>query len=172
MLELYHFVVIHVLLFLTFLKLLMLCEGLLFVRIGSYGICTLDNLEVFPLTPRYLALFTVSFLAFSDFIGKTTTDLTQHNFQKGCPFFIAALHTCILIMRRRYLFTVDDVIAAALILTSLVLYLSLELKQTHALRALVQKQIKAKASVPVSSRKEEIRCNKDEIRRRRDAQYL
>ena len=101
--DLYHFVVIHLTLFLTFLKLLMLFEGILFVRVSNnLSFCTLDNLEIFPLTPRYLALFTVSFLAPSRYIGKTPTDKTQYNFQKGCPFFISALHTAVLIIRRRY----------------------------------------------------------------------
>lgn len=60
---------------------MMLCEGLLFVKISdSYSVCTIDNLEIFPLTPRYLALFTISFFAFSEYIGKTPTDRTQYNF--------------------------------------------------------------------------------------------
>jgi hypothetical protein len=37
-------------------------------------------LEVFPLTPRYLSLFTISFFSSSVFIGKTATDRTQYNF--------------------------------------------------------------------------------------------
>lgn len=119
--ELYHFVVIHVVVFVTFLKVSMLFEGLLFVRLNEYySVCTMDNLEVFPLTPRYLALFTVSFLQFSEYIGKTSMDATQHNFQKGCPFLIAALHTVIVVMRRRYLFTIDDVFIAMVFLASAV----------------------------------------------------
>jgi hypothetical protein len=80
-LEVYHFIILHLTLFLTFLKFLMLCEGVLFVRISNNPlISTLDNLEIFPMTPRYLALFTVSFFAFSEYIGKTPTDRTQYNF--------------------------------------------------------------------------------------------
>lgn len=109
---------------------MMLCEGLLFLRISENPFfSTLDNLEVFPLTPRYLALFTVSFFAFSEYIGKTNTDRTQYNFQKSCPFFIAALHTIILIMRRRYVFTIDDAVVTIVFSTSLSLYLALEYKQ-------------------------------------------
>ena len=117
--------------FLTFLKILMLCDGILFVRvIERSSICTLDNLEIFPLTPRYLSLFTVSFFSFSEYIGKTSTDRTQYNFQKGCPFFISVLHSMILIMRRRYLFTIDDVIVLIVFATSLSLYLTLEYKKS------------------------------------------
>ncbi len=129
-LELYHFIVINIVLLITFLKLIMLFEGLLFVRVieGS-NICTLDNLEIFPLTPRYLSVYTVSFFAFSDYIGKTSTDRTQYNFQKSCPFFIAGLHTIILVMRRRYLFTVDDVLISIMFMTSLSLFLALDYKK-------------------------------------------
>jgi hypothetical protein len=64
-------------LLLTFMKLMMLFEGLLFVKVSeSSSICTLDNLEIFPLTPRYLSLFTVSFFSSSVFIGKTHIDIT------------------------------------------------------------------------------------------------
>ena len=114
----------------TFLKLIMLFEGLLFVRvIENSSICTLDNLEIFPLTPRYLSVFTVSFFSFSEYIGKTSTDKTQYIFQKSCPFFIASLHSIILVMRRRYLFTVDDVLISIMFMTSLSLYLALEYKK-------------------------------------------
>ena len=78
------------------------------------------------MTPRYLSVFTVSFLSFSEYIGKTSTDKTQYNFQKNCPFYIAALHTIILVMRRRYLFTVDDVLISIIFMTSLSLYFALE----------------------------------------------
>lgn len=129
-LELYHFVIIHLTLFLTLLKLLMLCDGFLFVRVfENHSVSTMDNLEIFPFTPRYLALFTVSFLSSSEYIGKTSTDKTQYNFQKACPFFIAVLHSWILIMRRRLLFTLDDVLITLIFLTSLSLYLTLEYKQ-------------------------------------------
>jgi branched-subunit amino acid transport protein len=117
-------------LLLTFMKVMMLFEGLLFVKINeSSSICTLDNLEIFPLTPRYLSMFTVSFFSSSVFIGKTSTDRTQYNFQKSCPYFIAGLHTIILVMRRRYLFTIDDILVAIMFMTSLSLYLALEYKQ-------------------------------------------
>lgn len=140
-LELYHFMIIHLTMFLTFLKILMLCEGLLFVRISdNYLISTLDNLEIFPLTPRYLSLFTVSFFAFSEYIGKTPTDRTQYNFQKGCPFFIAGLHTVILVMRHRYLLTVDDMIIMIVFSTSLSLYLTLEYKQSQPKKQQVVKK--------------------------------
>jgi hypothetical protein len=112
------------------MKLVMLFEGLLFVRvIEGTSVCTLDNLEIFPLTPRYLSVFTVSFFSFSDYIGKTSTDRTQYNFLKSCPFFIAGLHTIILLMRRRYLLTVDDVLISIMFMTSLSLYLALEYKK-------------------------------------------
>ena len=121
---------LNIVLFLTFMKLVMLFEGLLFVRvIEGTSVCTLDNLEIFPLTPRYLSVFTVSFFSFSDYIGKTSTDRTQYNFLKSCPFFIAGLHTIILLMRRRYLLTVDDVLISIMFMTSLSLYLALEYKK-------------------------------------------
>jgi hypothetical protein len=47
---------------------------------------------------------------------------------KRCPYFIASLHTLILLMRRRYLFTVDDCITLAVFTTSLSLHLSLDNK--------------------------------------------
>ena len=54
--------VINLTVFITFLKLNMLLEGMLFVRVSDNAfISTIDNMEVFPLTPRYLALFSVSF---------------------------------------------------------------------------------------------------------------
>lgn len=140
-LELYHFIIIHLTLFLTFLKILMLCEGVLFVRISSNMlVTTLDNLEIFPMTPRYLALFTVSFFAFSEYIGKTPTDRTQYNFQKGCPFFIAGLHSMILVMRRRYMFTIDDAIVMIVFATSFSLYITLEYKQPLGMRFAEQKR--------------------------------
>ena len=118
--DLYHFMIINLTIFLTFLKLVMLLEGILFVRISDNAyISTMDNLEIFPLTPRYLALFSVSFFAAGEFIGKTQTDRTQFNFQRRCPFFIAALHTLILVMRRRYQFTVDDFVILLVFVTSL-----------------------------------------------------
>lgn len=127
--DLYHFMIINLTIFLTFLKLVMLLEGILFVRISDNAyISTMDNLEIFPLTPRYLALFSVSFFAAGEFIGKTQTDRTQFNFQRRCPFFIAALHTLILVMRRRYQFTVDDFVILLVFVTSLSLYASLDLK--------------------------------------------
>lgn len=80
-LELYHFIVMKISLLLTFMKLMMLFEGILFVKVNdSTTVCTLDNLEIFPLTPRYLSLFTISFFSSSVFIGKTKTDRTQYNF--------------------------------------------------------------------------------------------
>lgn len=80
-LEFYHMIVIYIILFLTFLKLVMLCEGILFVRVSdNESISTMDNLEIFPLTPRYLSMFTVSFFGLSEYIGKTATDRTQYNF--------------------------------------------------------------------------------------------
>jgi hypothetical protein len=133
--DFYHFLVLHLALFLTFLKLALLCEGLLFVRVtpGSVPLAMiapiLDNLEIFPLTPRYLALFTVSFFAASEFIGKTPTDRTQYNFQKRCPYFIAALHSAILVMRRRYLFTLDDLVVLTVFVVHLALYLAIEYRQ-------------------------------------------
>jgi len=129
MVDLYHFMVINFTVFLTFLKLVLLLEGFLFVRVSeSTFVSILDNMEVFPLTPRYIALFSVSFFFQGEFIGKTPTDRTQFNFMKRCPYFIASLHTLILLMRRRYLFTVDDCITLAIFTTSLSLHLSLDNK--------------------------------------------
>jgi branched-subunit amino acid transport protein len=126
----------------SFMKLMMLFEGILFVKVNeSSSICTLDNLEVFPLTPRYLSLFTISFFSSSVFIGKTATDRTQYNFQKSCPFFIAGLHTIILVMRRRYLFTIDDILVSIMFMTSLSLYLSLEYKQPKVLQRIIPKKV-------------------------------
>lgn len=72
MVDLYHFMVINFTVFLTFLKLVLLLEGFLFVRVSeSSFISILDNMEVFPLTPRYIALFSVSFFYQGEFIGKT-----------------------------------------------------------------------------------------------------
>ena len=131
-----------VVLLMSFMKLMMLFEGILFVKVNeSTSICTLDNLEVFPLTPRYLSIFTVSFFSSSVFIGKTATDRTQYNFQKSCPFFIAGLHTIILVMRRRYLFTIDDILVSIMFMTSLSLYLSLEYKQPMVLQKIIPKKV-------------------------------
>jgi hypothetical protein len=135
MVDLYHFMVINMTIFLTFLKLALLLEGYIFVRVSdSAFVSILDNMEVFPLTPRYIALFSVSFFYQGEFIGKTQTDRTQFNFMRRCPYFIASLHTLILLMRRRYLVTVDDCITLAVFTTSLSLHLSLDHK------ALVKKQ--------------------------------
>jgi hypothetical protein len=126
----------------SFMKLMMLFEGILFVKVNeSSSICTLDTLEVFPLTPRYLSLFTISFFSSSVFIGKTATDRTQYNFQKSCPFFIAGLHTIILVMRRRYLFTIDDILVSIMFMTSLSLYLSLEYKQPKVFQRIIPKKV-------------------------------
>lgn len=57
---------------------------------------------------------------------------------KSCPFFIAGLHTIILVMRRRYLFTIDDVIVSIMFMTSLSLYLALEYKQKTVNRLIVK----------------------------------
>jgi hypothetical protein len=142
--ELYHFVVIHIMLFVTFLKLMMLFDGLLFVRVNdSYSICTIDNTEIFPLTPRYLALFTVSFLSFSEYIGKTVTDLTQYNFQRGCPFLISALHTSIVVMRRRQQLTVDDIFIAIVFMCSFFLYLGSEQRAKQLRKAMLLRQQQA-----------------------------
>jgi hypothetical protein len=75
------------------------------------------------------------------FIGKTATDRTQYNFQKSCPFFIAGLHTIILVMRRRYLFTIDDILVSIMFMTSLSLYLSLEYKQPKVLQKIIPKKV-------------------------------
>ena len=140
--ELYHFIVMKVCLLMSFMKLMMLFEGILFVKVNeSSSICTLDNLEVFPLTPRYLSLFTISFFSSSVFIGKTATDRTQYNFQKSCPFFIAGLHTIILVMRRRYLFTIDDILVSIMFMTSLSLYLALEYKHPKVLQRTIPKKV-------------------------------
>ncbi len=73
-LEFYHLSVMGFLLLLTLAKLLMLNVGVLFVRITSFTVNTLDNLEMFTNSPRVLALFTVSFLAFSSYVGKSPVD--------------------------------------------------------------------------------------------------
>ncbi len=129
MVDLYHFMIINLTVFITFLKLNLLLEGMLYVRVSNNSfISTIDNMEVFPLTPRYLALFSVSFFYQGEYIGKTQTDRTQFNFTRRCPYFIASLHTLILLMRRRYLFTVDDFIILVVFSTSLSLHLSLDQK--------------------------------------------
>jgi hypothetical protein len=73
-LEFYHLSVLYFILFLTFSKLLMLHAGILFIRVNSFTINTLDNLEMFVNSPRMLALYTVSFLAFSSYVGKSPVD--------------------------------------------------------------------------------------------------
>ena len=126
-LEFYHFVVLHTILYVTFAKLVMLHFGLLFVNITSFPLNLLDNTELFPSSPRLLALFTVSYFAFSQFIGRTSLDRTQYQFQKLVPFLIALLHSVILLLKRGYYkLTLDDLLTLLVFATSLSLYITYE----------------------------------------------
>ncbi|CDW77602.1 UNKNOWN [Stylonychia lemnae] len=125
-LEFYHLCVILFILFMTFVKLIMLHQGVLFVRMTSFSINTLDNLEMFTNSPRVLALFTVSFLAFSQFVGRTSTDKQQYFFQKIIPFFIVIIHSAAMLLKRNLLFTYDDVFCLFIFVTSLSLYYTYE----------------------------------------------
>ena len=68
----------------------------------------MENLELFPNSPWILSLFTISFLAFSSFIGKTQIDKMQYNFIKIVPFIIAVIHSIIALFKRKFIITVDD----------------------------------------------------------------
>jgi hypothetical protein len=74
-LEFYHVVVLHLILTLTFLKVLLKSYLVYFLKITTLGV-TFDANEVFPTSPRLIGLFTISFLAYSTFIGKTNIDRT------------------------------------------------------------------------------------------------
>ncbi len=86
----------------------------------------MDNLEVFPNSPRLLSLFTISFLSFSQYIGKTLLDKTQYDFIKIVPFAIVPVHSLILIFKRKFVFTCDDVFCLIIFLTSIALYFTYE----------------------------------------------
>ena len=100
--------------------------GILFIKIISSDGITLDNLEVFPNSPRLLSIFTISFLAFSSFVGKTVIDKSQYNFIKTVPFAIIPVHSVILLFKRKFVITCDDIICLIIFVTSLALYLTYE----------------------------------------------
>ena len=125
-LEFYHLTVLCFILFLTFSKLLMLHHGILFVRIDSWFVNTLDNLEMFTNSQRVLALYSVSFLAFSSYVGKSSMDKQQYFFQKITPFFIALIHSAIMVLKRKFLFTYDDLFCLLIFLISFALYYTYE----------------------------------------------
>lgn len=104
----------------------MINQGILFIRVTNFPINTLDNLEMFPHSPRLLSLFTVSFFAFSQHIGRTSIDKSQYFFQKVVPFLISLLHSSILILKRRYIFTIDDILCLIIFVTSISIYLTYE----------------------------------------------
>lgn len=124
--EFYHLSVMFFILLLTLVKLLMLSMGVLFVRITSFTVNTLDNLEMFTNSPRVLALFTISFLAFSSYVGKSPVDKQQYFFQKVLPFFIVLVHSAILLLKRKFFFTYDDIFCLLMFLTSFALYFTYE----------------------------------------------
>lgn len=86
----------------------------------------MDNLEVFPNSPRLLSLFTISFLAYSSYIGKTLIDKSQYNFIKIVPFAIVPIHSLILLFKRKFLITCDDIMCLFIYTTSMALYLTYE----------------------------------------------
>ena len=124
-LEFYHVVVLHFYLFLTLLKLLMLNSAVLFIKITNEGI-TLDNMELFPNSPWILALFTISFLSFSSYVGRTTIDRTQYAFLKVVPFAIVLIHSSILLFKRKFVVTIDDIFCLIIFLSSISLYFTYE----------------------------------------------
>jgi hypothetical protein len=86
----------------------------------------LDGYEVFPSSPRVLSLFTISFLAFSTCVGKTSVDRNQYAFQKFLPFLISVIHSIVLLIRRRFIVTIDDIIYLMIFIVSFSLYLTYE----------------------------------------------
>lgn len=124
--EFYHLIVLLFILFLTFSKLLMLQHGILFVRVNSWFVNTLDNLEMFTNSQRILALYSVSFLAFSSYIGKSSMDKQQYFFQKVTPFFIALIHSAIMVLKRKFFITYDDMFCLMIFIVSFALYYTYE----------------------------------------------
>lgn len=116
---------INFILGLTFLKILMLSSSILFIKITSEGL-TLDNLELFPNSPRILSLFTISFLSYSQFVGQTSIDKTQYAFLKVIPFAIILFHTSIILFKRKFVVTCDDFFCLVIFIASLSLYFTYE----------------------------------------------
>lgn len=126
-LEFYHFVVLHVILLMTLIKIVLLYNGTLFLKvITGFPITTLTSLEIFPVSPRYLALFTVSYLSFSHFKGKTQIDRAQYVFQKVVPFGVAVLHWITMLLKRRFILTLDDLFMGIMLASSFALYVTYE----------------------------------------------
>jgi hypothetical protein len=96
-----------------------------FLKVTNFGI-TFDTGETFPNSPRIIGLFTISYLAYSQFIGKTNIDRTQYTFLKIVPFAIVLIHSSILIFKRRFLITCDDIFCFIIFFTSLALYFTYE----------------------------------------------
>lgn len=160
-LEFYHVAVMGSLLTLTLCKVFLCQKGLYFVKICGM---TLDNMEVFPLSARYMALFTISFLAFSKYIGRTSFDQQQYNFLKAVPFAITIFHTSIQIMKHRMIFTIDDYFTFIIFFFSFALYVTFEspLSEGNIPAHIVWKQLRKQEGEGWSSGDDEEDENDDE----------
>mmetsp|Transcript_28628 Transcript_28628/g.27611 ORF Transcript_28628/g.27611 Transcript_28628/m.27611 type:complete len:234 (+) Transcript_28628:797-1498(+) len=121
----------HVVVVFTFFKLCMVQGGVLFVHLFWKNGLILDNLEVFPNSPRLLSLFTISFLSFSQYIGKTIIDNSQYKFIKAVPFAVVPMHSLILLFKRKFLVTCDDLVCLVIFLTSFAIYVTYETSQAE-----------------------------------------
>jgi len=125
--ECFHIGVLATVLVTTFFKIVLIQSNVYFIKLTSFGL-TLSSLELFPISPRILSLFTSAIFACSEYTGISALDKKQYILLRIAPFSIGLMHTLILLIKRQMILTVDDIIWFILYVPSILLCLSCERK--------------------------------------------